>query len=227
MTSLRHEGGTTLIEVVIAMTILAVMGVIAVEAFRLGAGAWDKTERRVEGDQRLRVTHDVLAHELAMLEPVTVKIDGRNVTGFRGGAEQMWFYAAPDVAAAVPYAGMMRRVTLLVEPDKGLILREGWPLMDGLAGFEPGMSVRVLDPRVSAMRVRYLAPPDTENAVSHWIEEWDPLERFVNSVKVPGTKTTNATLLPSTIELTLTVLEERGPRTQQFLFPVRVGRYLL
>ena len=78
-----------------------------------------------------------------------------------------------------------------------------------------------------ALPIWYLAPPDTENAVSHWIEEWDPLERFVNSVKVPGTKTTNATLLPSTIELTLTVLEERGPRTQQFLFPVRVGRYLL
>ena len=139
----------------------------------------------------------------------------------------MSFYAAPDVMAAPPFAGMMRRVSLAVEPDKGLVLREGWPLADGLVGFEPGASIRVLDPRVSAMRVRYLAPPTKDVTVPHWIDEWDPLERMLNSVKTPGTSTTNATLLPSTVELTLTVLEERGPRTRQFLIPIRTGRYVL
>lgn len=227
MNQRRHEGGSTLIEVVIAMAILAVMGVIALETFRLGSGSWDKTERRAEADQRLRVTHDMLAHEFALLESVTVKIDGQKVTGFRGGADRMFFYAAPDVTAAAPYAGMVRRVSLVVEPDKGLVLREGWPLVDGLAGFEPGTAMRVLDPRVAAMHVRYLAPPAKDVASPHWIEAWDPLEQLLNSVKVPGTGATSTALLPSMIELTLTVLEERGPRVRQFLFPIRIGRYLL
>ena len=227
MTRWRHEGGTTLMEVVIAMAILAVMGVIALQAFRLGTDSWDKVERRAEADQRLRVIHDMLARELALIESVTVKIDGRKVTGFRGGADRILFFAAPDVTAATPFAGMVRRVSLGVEPDKGLILREGWPLVDGLVEFEPGTAMRVLDPRVSAMRVRYLAPPTRDVAAPHWIENWDPMERVLNSVRVPGTSTTKTVLLPSTIELTLTVLEERGPRTRQFLFPIRIGRYLL
>lgn len=87
--------------------------------------------------------------------------------------------------------------------------------------------MRVLDPRVAAMRVRYLAPPDKEVALPHWIEDWDPVERFLNSVKLPGGTSANTTLVPSTIELTLTVSEERGPRTRQFLFPIRTGRYVL
>lgn len=223
----RHDGGSTLIEVMIAMVILAVMGVIALETFRLGTGSWEKADRRAEADQRLRVTHDVLAHELALLESVTVKIDGRKVTGFRGGADRLSFYAAPDVTAAAPYAGMIRRVSLSVEPDKGLVLREGWPLVDGYTGFESGTAVRALDPRVTAMRVRYLAPPSKDVAAPHWIEDWDPLRQLLDSVKMPGTSTTNTALLPSTIELTLTVLEERGPRAQQFIFPIQVGRYLL
>jgi len=223
----RHEGGTTLIEVVIALMILAVMGVIALQAFRLGSDSWSKVERRADADQRLRVTHDLLARELGLMESVPVKIEKRKVTGFRGVTDRIWFYAAPDVTAAAPLAGMIRRVSLAVEPDKGLVLREGWPLVDGLIGFEPGASIRVLDPRVSAMRVRYLAPPTKDVAVPHWIDEWDPVERLLNSVRMPGTGTTNLTLLPSTVELTLTVLEERGYRARQFLFPIRIGHSLL
>lgn len=223
----RHESGATLLEVVIALAILAVMGVIALEAVRVGAGAWDKTERRAEADQRLRVTHDVLAHEFAQLEAVTMKIEGRNVTGFRGDSEQVVFYAAPDVTAEAPYAGMFRRVSLLVVQDKGLTIREGWPLVDGLAGFEPGAAMRVLDPRVTAMRLRYLAPPTRAVAEPHWIENWDPVDRLLNSVRMPGSRTANTGLLPSAVELTLTVLEDGGARTRQFLFPIPVGRYLL
>ena len=66
------EAGVTLIEAVIALTILAVMGVIALEAMRLGYRTWEKTERRADADQRLRVMHDLLVHEFSRLEPVTI-----------------------------------------------------------------------------------------------------------------------------------------------------------
>ena len=221
-----HERGVTLLEVVIGLTILSVMGVMALEAVRIGARTWDTTERRADANQRVRAIHEVLAHEFAKLQPVALKIDVRLVTGFQGQAGQVFFYAAPDETAEAPYTGLVRRVSLSVVPDKGLALREGWPLVDGLGGFEPGEAVRVLDPRVTGMQVRFLAPPTKEVAEPHWIENWDPVERFMNSLRVPGSGAANTILLPSAVELTLTVLEERGPRTQRLLFPIHVGRYL-
>lgn len=222
------EGGFTLIEVTVGLTICAVMAVIVLEATRVGSRAWDKVERRAEADQRSRVTHDLLTHELSRVEPVLIKIEGRRVAGFRGGPDRLMFYGAPDVAALEPYSGMMRRVSFGVEPERGLVLREGWPLVDGQVGLEVSGGGRVLDPRVTAIRFRYLAPPTKEVGHSHWITDWDPLERMMSSLKVPvGSKTSVGGLLPLAIEITITFTEGPELRMQQFLFPVRVGRSLL
>jgi len=224
-----HEGGFTLLEVVVALAILAIMGVLALEAFRVGSRAWDKTERRAELDQRLRVTHDLLAHEFAQIEPVMIKIEGRRITGFRGEIDKAIFYGAPDGSAAEPYSGLLRRLSIGVEPGKGLVLREGWPLVDGQAGLETGTKWRVLDSHVTAIRFRYLAPASKEVAGPHWIKEWDPVERVMNTVKVPGSivAVSGSSLLPSLVEVSLTVRDGQSFRVHQFMFPIRVGQYLL
>lgn len=223
-----REGGFTLIEVTVGLTILAVMAVLVLEAVRLGSRAWEKTERRAEADQRSRVMHDLLAHELSQVEPVLIKVEGRRVAGFRGTSDRLVFYGAPDVAAPEPFSGMMRRVSLGIEPERGLVLREGWPLVDGQVGLEVSGGGRVLDSRVTAVRFRYLAPPTKEVVSTQWITDWDPLERMMNSMKVPVARNTSAAgVLPWAIEITMTLFEGEDARVQQFLFPVRVGRYVM
>lgn len=221
------EAGVTLIEAVIALTILAVMGVIALEAMRLGYRTWEKTERRADADQRLRVMHDLLVHEFSRLEPVTTKIETHRVTAFRGFPDKLVFYGAPDMFAAQPYAGLVRRVSMQVEPGRGLVVGEGWPLVDGQSGFEAGTASRVLDPRVIAVRFRYLAPPSKDIEAPHWIEEWEPVERQMNRLATPGVRASNSVLLPSAVELTLVMQEEQIAREHRFVFPIRIGRYLL
>ena len=139
------------------------------------------------------------------------------------------FYGAPDVSAAEPYSGMMRRLSISVESDKGLVLREAWPLVDGQAGLEIGSNWRVLDPRITGIRFRYLAPASKDIPAPHWIAQWNPVERAVNNVKIPGSSTAQggAGLLPSMVEVTMVVREGEIDRVHQFMFPIRVGRYLL
>jgi prepilin-type N-terminal cleavage/methylation domain-containing protein len=244
----RREAGFTLLELLISMTILALIFVTVLGAIRVGSKSWESGEQRAEENQRTRTLFDTMALELTMVYPMRVKDQDRDVIAFRGKSDSLSFATLPQSYGAEPFSHMMRIVTYSVEPDGGLVATERYPLVgvagsfDSLEGRERG-----LDARVSDARFRYLVPEgkSEEKLPPTWRDYWDPSQdnagalSLLSAVSAPGPLARGAQRglrgsdrLPLAVEITLTIRQEKGIQGGRELvlpplvFPVHVGRTL-
>ena len=236
----RGQRGVTLLEVTITLAIVSMLGLVVLLAFRLAGRAWESGEKRAEAEQRIRILYGTLAERLASIHPVTAQVDGKPVLAFQGMGDRIFFYSAPDGQGPLPQSAMVSGQAYFVEPGKGLVVQESYPLVEGRVSIDPRGSLKVLDPKVTRLRFRYLAPPSPGETDPRWVETWDANDAArVSQVPMgvqgqrPGQRGGAARPaspaeagLPLAVELTVGVGEERGERELGILVPIRVGRTL-
>lgn len=219
------QQGLTLLEVLITLVILALMGVIVVEAFRVGQRSWERGEKRAEAAQRIRVMYGMLAQELASLQPVTAKVDGKRLMAFVGKTDRVFFYSAPNVFGSFPSHGMVRGLSFFVEREKGLVVQESYLLVAGAVSLDPGGPVTVVDPHVTRIKFRYLVPPTPGDNRPRWVEVWDPREFLASPAGTTDQQqrhTGGSRSLPLAVEAQVAITDERGERELNFVFPIHV-----
>ncbi|MEW5803538.1 MAG: prepilin-type N-terminal cleavage/methylation domain-containing protein [bacterium] len=134
--------GFTLIEVLIALTILSMIMAVTMGGFRLGIRSWETGEKRMEELQRIRCTFDILIQDIksciGIKKPATYTID---VTGekkfdqnrlnwavvFLGGPKKVTFITKASGINPQLKEGSLRRVSYYLgqEEDKpGLVMEE-------------------------------------------------------------------------------------------------------
>jgi general secretion pathway protein J len=93
MRGVPRGGGFTLVELVIALTLIAIMAVLLFSGLRLGARSWDAVERRAERDAEVRAVVGFLTNNLRQLHPVVrVTPEGSDIV-FAGTASVMEYVA--------------------------------------------------------------------------------------------------------------------------------------
>jgi prepilin-type N-terminal cleavage/methylation domain-containing protein len=240
------EAGFTLLELLISMTILALIFVAVLGAIRVGSKSWESGELRAEENQRTRTLYDTLARDLTMLYPLRVKSQDPNkdVVVFRGKPDSLSFATLPQSYGAEPFSHMIRIVTYTVEPDRGLVSDESYPLIgaEGASSLQEGR-IKGLDERVSEARFRYLVPEGRpeEKLAPTWRDIWDPSQdQTVPSLSqglsrlpsIAGQRPLQGSeRLPLAVEITLTIRQANqwGARDlilPPLVFPVRVGQTL-
>ena len=183
MTRGRRQG-FTLIEVVIALTIVATLLVVIFAGLRVGLAAWQRGEVRAEVLDRTRSLAQILTPTLNAAypyqRPATVREPARLL--FEGEAERVAFVtAAAPFPTAAPIA--FTAVTFSLEPGAGLAIRQK-PLPNDDA-FEH-LPAAAVDASVGAVRFRYFRDADRT-----WADRWDAaVEKS----------------LPAAVEVTLTVM---------------------
>ena len=244
----RTSHGFTLLELLISLTILALILVTVLGAVQVGSKSWESAERRAEENQRTRTLFDTLARELTMLYPLRVKQQDKEVVAFRGESGSLMFATLPQSYGAEPFSHMTRVVTYTVEADRGLIATESYPLVGAGGAFGPqeGQAKR-LDERVSEARFRYLVPEGKpeEHLPPAWRDFWDPSQDTVILPTSQGPAAQGLGLgprrgqqplkgsarLPLAVEITLTIRQGKGQEVRDLILPplvlpVQVGRTL-
>lgn len=237
----RPYRGFTLLELLVSLTILALIFVAVLGAIRVGSRSWESGEQRAEESQRTRTLSETLARDLSMLYPLRLKERDTEVTVFHGKSDSVEFATLPRVFGTEPFSHMIRVVTYTVEPDRGLVATERYPLVSGDDGAgSRETSVRTLDARVTDARLRYLVPEGRpeEQRPPTWRDAWDPSQETadLSTPQVRTAQTGRAPLkgsdrLPLAVEMTLTIREARQRGVQELVlppmvFPVQVGRTL-
>lgn len=200
----RHaERGFTLIELVLALSIVAVMVTILFGALRVGLRAWQRGEERAETLQHARSLTQLLEQALAGAYTFLGQPDKDTPPQilFKGEADRLSFVT---IAPPMPLPGSIAFAAVSLSMDAGavpaLAIREkALPNADPFEAVEPS----VVDPAVTAVRFRYL-----RDAGGSWEETWDGEQERA---------------LPRAVEVTLTVLlngriQQQPPMT----VPIRV-----
>ena len=197
----RRDRGFTLIELVLALSIVAVMVTILFGGLRLGLRAWQRGEERADLLEHTRSMAQLLEQSFAGAFPYRAQVDqtSQAVVLFQGETEKVSFVTMSSpvpVGPNIPFTA----TTLSLDSGSapGLAIRQ-----KALPNFDPWEKVTpsLLDPTVVGIKFRYMR--DTEGG--SWEETWDGAEERA---------------LPRAIEVTVSAMvngrvEEQPPVTIQ------------
>jgi hypothetical protein len=175
----KNEEGLTLIEIVLGLTISAVIFVLLLGTMRLGNRSQEKGLARQELSQRVRILTDRLGWLVRGAYPYLVTEDNETTLYFAGSGDSVGFVTTSiDAYSETPTdrAGL-KWVSISVDDD-GLKLKERLYFADVLDG--EGGEEYVLDPMVKSTAFQYLDPRGgggEEASEEEWFSDWDGEEK--------------------------------------------------
>ena len=170
----RCEEGFTLIEVVLALSIFALLGTILYGAFALSHGAVEKSQGLATRSQKQRATADLLGSYVRSAFPYRASAQEQTIF-FEGETDSVVFISAYSHGSGG--RGMAKIQITAGEDDDGrsqISLEESTPVRVGGDEGMPGQIQRViLQERVKDFRIAYLDPKADEDT---WYERWSGME---------------------------------------------------
>jgi len=183
-----RQRGFTLVEVVIALTIVATILVVMFGGLRVGLAAWQRGDERAEVLERARSITQIVTRTLGAAHPyIASRREGVAAhLLFEGAPDRVAFVTtAPPFPTAAPIAFTAVTLSQDAGPVPGLALRQK-PLPND-APFDPGLKPALVDGTVGDIRFRYLRESDRT-----WTDRWDAVQERA---------------LPLAVEITLTTVQ--------------------
>ena len=169
--------GFTLMELLIAVTILALIAVIIGGSLSLGIRAWERGDVEISASQGLRVTCERLSQRIKSIYPYKMQKDGKKLTAFKGDSESVWFVTSSLTSAEnnmkwVSYSFKDGDLTMDegIMPDKKLLEKVS----------EKG---ETLDSGISSLKFEYFSAKTTE-----WKDSWDLQEQLPSAMRITTNK---------------------------------------
>jgi general secretion pathway protein J len=169
----RAERGFTLLEVLVAVTLLGLLMAALLGGVRLGVRAWEASDTRLDADARLTAVQDFLRERLTQARRSGAAAAGADDgPAWRGEPDRLSFVTLmPEHLGAG-----LERITLSLTPaDHGADLTvEWWPaeLGQDRHAVRDAIRTRVLLARVAELRLAYFGQVDPRQPPT-WSEVWD------------------------------------------------------
>ena len=163
----RRQTGFTLLELVVAITLMGLVLVVLYSGLRLGLNSWDSGEARAEATNRLRLVEEFLRRQLAQSMTVyrTNEQQERSVV-FAGQANRIEFVA--PMLAQLGQGGLYR---VRIEASDGRLMIRWRPYLPS----DPGAGEEresVLLEGVSALEWAYFGPERDDDPQPQWRSAW-------------------------------------------------------
>ncbi|MGH8656076.1 MAG: prepilin-type N-terminal cleavage/methylation domain-containing protein [Gammaproteobacteria bacterium] len=108
-----RQGGFTLLELLISVTLLALMATLITSGVKVASSSWDRAHARIEAAQEVRLIEQFIFRELSEARPLRVRLeDGKNSV-FQGEPGRVAFTALLPTQQGV---GGLYRLALYVAP---------------------------------------------------------------------------------------------------------------
>jgi prepilin-type N-terminal cleavage/methylation domain-containing protein len=201
---MRRQAGLTLMEVLIAVSLLSLLSVGMLIAMRVGLSAMAKANARLIDDRRVAGAQRIIEQEIAGFMPVKALCGGTDqqapkasILFFQGEPQSMRFVSTYSLQQAWRGLPQILEFTVIPREDgKGvrLVVNEhvySGPLSAGafclgparFVPIEPGSGSFVLADNLAFCRFAYLAPAAPPMPAAQWIPNW-MLPRWPLAVRI-------------------------------------------
>ena len=171
--------GFTLIELLISITIIGVLLVIVMGAFRIGINAWEKGEADIETYQRQQIVLQLVKQQLVSIRRAEIRKEDTEPYYFKGDEYTIEFISDRSVVPGNQYGQLFVKYRIREANDgEGVTLEIYETDLITAAGessvFEPTEEdFHVLLEDMAEIRYEYLVPDEEADAFK-WQAVWDP-----------------------------------------------------
>ena len=165
--------GFTLLELIIALSILSMVIVLIGRGFYLGINAWEKGESETRWTQRLRVLSGLMSQQLKSVYPYRMEIDDEKVILFKGESDSVLFVTTLTDSL---YGGF--KWVRYSFREETLMYKEGLLPDKELTGEISGDD-EIMDTNIEEVKFEYYSPEEEE-----WKGSWDFGEDLPGAVRV-------------------------------------------
>jgi general secretion pathway protein J len=184
MSSRKDNAGFTLIEVLIAMTLLGIMVVLLFGSMKICADSWQKGEDKITAVNDVAVVYQFFHHNLATALPVwdDFSEEGNKVFAFQGKNQELQFVSS--FPASAKKSGLqLFSVKLVKDGDEQVIQVSITPFYPAAESEEWREEEVTLLRHVSKFSLTYFGLVDSQNE-GIWQEDWLGQEAQPRLVKI-------------------------------------------
>lgn len=188
---MRHAShGFTLLELTIALVLLALIASVLFGSLRLSADSWDRGEAKTEQSNDMRVAEDFLRRALAGQHPLRLRKIAERPLFFSGASDSLAFVATlPGRTGGGMY---FFRVSVVQSGDRSkLVLSRVVPDVNALAPPEFGQDAETstLADGIASMKLSYFGRDANaaESAVATWRDTWDNAQMLPDLIRIDVT----------------------------------------
>lgn len=201
--------GFTLLELLIALAILAMIAGSVAAGIRLAVGSIERGEAVTRDAARLRAAVGILERALMSADPMPIRV-GDNTTAYFAGEEKSVRFLTSGAPSAF-HGGGLRLISFFERPGGeggGIAVATASPfLAEGVERWKGTEKARILVPGGEDLAFSYSMGP-TEAGAWEWLPSWD--------LKETGR-------LPAAVRVEFSVPSPSGPRKTAFVVPVPAG----
>jgi len=201
--------GFTLLELVIALAILAMIAGSVAAGIRLAVGSIERGEAVTRDAARLRAVVEIFERALMSADPLPIPV-GDNTTAYFVGEEKSVRFLTVG-APSVVHGGGSRLISFFERTageGNGIAVATASPfLAEGAERWEGTEKARILVPGGGDLAFSYSTGP-TEEGTWEWLPSWESRETG---------------RLPAAVRVEFSVPSASGPRKTAFVVPVPAG----
>ena len=225
-----RQRGFTLLEMILAMTLVGLIMAMAYTGLRAGARSSDRGEAYIDRTNRLRVAQQFLRQQVSRALPLRIQDDPDDATDyvlFEGERDFMRFVA--PMPGYLGFGGPQVQIFEVEQSAEGERLLFNHYLLNANDGLEmladPDRDPILLLDGIREARFSYVVL-DEEGEVEEWADEWEdttitPLAVRIEIEMLPETKMTFPTM---DIPLVIDGAATRRPGVTDFSRPQRIER---
>jgi len=192
--TINSEKGFTLLETIIAVTLVALMGVGVVSVFRTGTRSWTRGTGLIDSSQRQRVIQDLVRKQMASAFPLAAPVD-ENVSGvnyplFKGTENSLQFISLNSLSFQESPGLTLVQYEVSENPENGAytLIESEQPYVGQSLDSEEDIDLfntLALFDNLSSCSFQYRSPDDlnisdpnitTQIEAGQWVNEWDAQE---------------------------------------------------
>jgi general secretion pathway protein J len=176
--------GFTLIEVLIAMTLLSIMVVLLFSSLKICADSWEKGESKITDVNEIAVVYNFFQRDLSVAKPLWNDLSPEERTfSFQGKAQSLQFVSTFPASAGRPGLQLFS-LYLQEEEDNDQVIKVTltpfFPVAEGEEWHKEEVS---LIKHVSEFTLAYFGSVDGVSEGS-WVEEWTNKDALPRLVKI-------------------------------------------